>query len=39
VLVRSLGSAPGIAAALAALVVQTAVPLWIALRVFRRRDW
>lgn len=39
VLVKSLGSAPGIAAALGALLVETAVPLWIALRVFRRRDW
>ena len=39
VLVRSLGTAPGIAAALVALLVQTAVPLWLALRVFRRRDW
>lgn len=39
VLVRTLGSAPGMAAALAAIVVQAAVPLAIALRVFRRRDW
>jgi len=39
VLVRTLGSAPGMAAALAAIVVQAAVPLWIAMRVFRRRDW
>lgn len=39
VLVRSLGTAPGIALALAALLVQTALPLAVALRVFRRRDW
>lgn len=39
VLVRTLGSAPGMAMALAALAVQVTVPLWIALRVFRRRDW
>jgi hypothetical protein len=37
--VRTLGTAPGIAAALAALFVETAVPLAIALRTFRRRDW
>lgn len=39
VLARTLGSAPGVALAVAALLVQAAVPLWIALRVFRRRDW
>lgn len=39
VLARTLGSAPGIAVAMAALLLQTAVPLWVALRVFRRRDW
>ena len=39
VLVRTLGSGPGIAVALAALVVQAVVPLAIAMRAFRRRDW
>ena len=39
VLARTLGTAPGVAVALAAMALQTAVPLWVALRVFKRRDW
>jgi Cu-processing system permease protein len=39
VLARTLGTAPGIAVAMAALALQTALPLAVALRVFRRRDW
>lgn len=39
VLARSLGTAPGAVLAGVALVVQTAVPLALAARAFRRRDW
>lgn len=39
VLVRTLGTGAGIAGAVAALAVQIALPLMIALRVFRKRDW
>lgn len=39
VLARTLGTAPGVAVALVAIALQTAVPLWVAMRVFKRRDW
>lgn len=39
VLMRTFGSTAGIAVGLAVLVVETAVPLLIAVHVFRRRDW
>ena len=39
VLARRFGSEGGIALGLAVMVIQTLVPLWIAARVFRRRDW
>jgi len=39
VLVRFFGETGGILLALGLLVVETAVPLFIALRVFRARDW
>lgn len=39
VLVRTLGTAPGMAVAAGAMALQAAVPLAVALRVFRRRDW
>ncbi len=39
VLARMFGSSWGIALGLVVLLVETAVPLWIAARVFRRRDW
>ncbi len=38
-LVRTLGTVPGIIAVLLAMLVQVAVPLALAQRVFRRRDW
>lgn len=39
VLVRMFGSAGGIALGIAVLLIETAVPLLIAMRVFSRRDW
>jgi Cu-processing system permease protein len=39
VLMRQFGAASGVAVGLAALVLQTAVPLAVAAHVFRRRDW
>jgi Cu-processing system permease protein len=39
VLVHTLGSGPGVAAACAALLVQALVPLAVAFVAFRRRDW
>jgi Cu-processing system permease protein len=39
VLMRSFGSAGGIALGLAVLAIESVVPLVIALAVFRRRDW
>jgi len=39
VLAKRFGSEGGIGLGLAVLVVQTLIPLWIAARIFRRRDW
>ncbi len=39
VLMKAAGTAPGVALALAVLALETAVPLVVAARVFRRRDW
>ena len=39
VLMKMFGSAGGVALGLAVLAIESAVPMWIALRVFRRRDW
>lgn len=39
VLMRTMGSAGGIALAVAALVLQAVVPLLVAVRAFNRRDW
>jgi Cu-processing system permease protein len=39
VLVRTFGTTAGIALGLAVLALETAVPLLVAARVFRRRDW
>jgi Cu-processing system permease protein len=39
VLMRTLGSQRGIALAIVALVVETLVPLAVAVAAFRRRDW
>jgi Cu-processing system permease protein len=39
VLAKRFGSEGGIALGLAVLIVQTLIPLWIAARIFRRRDW
>ena len=39
VLMRSFGSAGGIALGLAVLAIESAIPLVIAVRVFRKRDW
>ncbi len=39
VLVKLFGTTPGIALAIAVLVIETAVPLAVAAHVFRRRDW
>jgi hypothetical protein len=38
-LMRSVGTGPGIALAVAVLMVEGAVPMLVAARVFRRRDW
>jgi len=39
VLVKLFGTTRGVALGLVVLAVQTAVPLWLAARAFRRRDW
>ena len=39
VLMRMFGSNGGIALGLAVLLIEGAVPLLVAIRVFRRRDW
>jgi len=39
VLAKRFGSEGGIVLGLAVLVVETLIPLWIAARIFRRRDW
>jgi Cu-processing system permease protein len=39
VLMKMFGSAGGVALGLAVLAIESAVPMWVALRVFRRRDW
>lgn len=39
VLMKLFGSGPGLAVGAATLVLETVVPLLIAVRVFRRRDW
>ena len=39
VLMKMFGSTGGVALGLAVLAIESAVPMWIALRVFRRRDW
>jgi Cu-processing system permease protein len=39
VLMRTFGAGPGVALGLAVLVLETVLPLVIAARVFRRRDW
>jgi ABC-type transport system involved in multi-copper enzyme maturation permease subunit len=39
VLMRSFGSAGGIALGLAVLVIESVIPMVIATQVFRRRDW
>lgn len=39
VLMKMFGSAGGVVLGLAVLAIESAVPMWIALRVFRRRDW
>jgi hypothetical protein len=39
VLMKMFGSAGGMALGLAVLVIETAAPMLIAVRVFRRRDW
>jgi hypothetical protein len=39
VLVRFFGETGGILLALSLLVAETVIPLWIAMRVFKTRDW
>ena len=39
VLVKLFGSAGGVALGVATLIVETAVPLFVAVRIFERRDW
>jgi ABC-type transport system involved in multi-copper enzyme maturation permease subunit len=39
VLVNLFGTTRGVALGLVVLALQTAVPLWLSARVFRRRDW
>ena len=39
VLVKLFGSGGGVALGVATLIVETAVPLFLAVRIFERRDW